>query len=153
MRIGLLWILVWLDNFCNDLLMQHPLPSSTICCTYIRLFINFTISSHFFLMSCLAFAGAVPWACIFAYIGGSGSKNIPNFVFGILAAYLIMFNIFPINMVLQYLRVSYWSDNYWGYQKGGYYFGEIIYQVLSLVAKSLLLWLVYGGSNQPNPGY
>ena len=104
-------------------------------------------------MSCLAFAGAVPWACIFAYIGGSGSKNIPNFVFGILAAYLIMFNIFPINMVLQYLRVSYWSDNYWGYQKGGYYFGEIIYQVLSLVAKSLLLWLVYGGSNQPNPGY
>ena len=47
-RIGLLWILVWIDNFRNDLLIRHPLPSSTICCTYIRLFINFTISSHFF---------------------------------------------------------------------------------------------------------
>ena len=95
----------------------------------------------------------MPWACIFAYIGGSGSAKIPDFVFGVLAAYLIMFHVFPLNMILQYMRVSYWSDTYWGYRQGGYYFGEIIYQILSLVAKSLLLWLVYGGSNQPNPGY
>ena len=95
----------------------------------------------------------MPWACIFAYIGGSGSAKIPAFVFGVLAAYLIMFHVFPLNMILQYMRVSYWSDSYWGYKQGGYYFGEIIYQILSLVAKSLLLWLVYGGSNQPNPGY
>lgn len=100
----------------------------------------------------LAFAGAVPWCVIFAYIGGSssGANNVPNFVYGILIAYLIMFNIFPINMILQYKKVGWWSDKYWGYQKGGYYFGEIGYQILSLVAKTLLLWLVFGGSNQPN---
>ena len=95
----------------------------------------------------------MPWACIFAYLGNSGSEKIPSFVFGVLAAYLIMYHVFPLNMILQYTRVAYWSDTYWGYRQGGYYFGEIIYQVLSLVAKSLLLWLVYGGSNQPNPGY
>jgi len=33
---------------------------------------------------------------------------------------------------------------------GGYYVGEKAYQTLSLVAKSLLLWLVVGGVNQPN---
>lgn len=53
-------------------------------------------------------------------------------------------------MILQYKRVGWWSDKYWGYQKGGYYFGEIGYQILSLVAKTLLLWLVFGGTNQPN---
>ena len=98
-----------------------------------------------------SFAGAVPWCCIFAYIGGgSDSSKIPGFVWGILIAYLIMFQTFPINMIMQYLRISYWSDRYHGYKLGGYYFGEKVYQILSLVAKSLLLWLVYGGSNQPN---
>lgn len=117
-----------------------------------------TFSKLHFMTSCgndilsTGMAGAVPWACIFAYIGGSGANadSIPGFVYGILIAYFVMFNIFPLNMYYQYSRVSFWSDTYWGYQKGGYYFGEIIYQILSLMAKSLLLWLVYGGSNQPN---
>lgn len=38
-------------------------------------------------------AGAVPWAVIFTYIGVNTSlSNIPGFVWGILAAYLIFFN-------------------------------------------------------------
>ena len=32
---------------------------------------------------------------------------------------------------------------------GGYYYGEKVYQVLSLVAKSLLIWQIVGGTNQP----
>ena len=32
---------------------------------------------------------------------------------------------------------------------GGYYFGEKVYQVLSLVAKTLLIWFVVSGTAQP----
>ena len=96
-----------------------------------------------------AFAGAVEWAVVFAY-ASSGSRDIPGFVWGILAAYVIMFQTFPINMGLQYSRISYWSDRYWGFQGGGYYLGEVVYCFLSLIAKTLLLWLVVGGGNQPS---
>ena len=61
-----------------------------------------------------------------------------------------MFQTFPINMGLQYSRIGPWSDAYWGWKGGGYYLGEIVYQFLSIIAKSLLLWLVVGGGNQPN---
>ena len=98
------------------------------------------------------FAGVVPWVCIFTYLGAAGNiSQVPGFVWGILVAYLIMFNTFPVNMVLQYLKVGRWSDAPWDFRMGGYYFGEKVYQILSLAAKSLLVWLVYGGTNQPNP--
>lgn len=98
-----------------------------------------------------AVIGAVPWAVVFAY-SSSGGRNVPGFVWGILAAYIIMFQTFPINMGLQYSRIGPWSDAYWGWKGGGYYLGEIVYQFLSIIAKTLLLWLVVGGGNQPmNP--
>ena len=42
------------------------------------------------------------------------------------------------------------SDEYHGYKGGGYLYGERSYQIQSLVSKSILLWLVVGGVNQPN---
>ncbi|TPX33123.1 hypothetical protein SmJEL517_g03954 [Synchytrium microbalum] len=95
-----------------------------------------------------SFAGIVPWVSIFAYIGGVSSSSIPSFVWAILFVYLFFFLTFPINMYLQYYRVGWWADRY--YPGSGYYFGERVYQVLSLFSKSLLLWLVVGGANQPN---
>jgi len=66
------------------------------------------------------FAGAVPWACIFTYLGASPSVNqVPGFVWGILAAYLFFFNTFPINMYLQYKQVGWFNDTYWGFRGGG----------------------------------
>ena len=104
-----------------------------------------------FIFGC--FAGAVPWASIFTYLGASSDvSKVPGFVWGILAAYLFFFNTFPINMWMQYRQTGWWSDKYWGFQNGGYLFGERMYQVQSLVSKSLLLWLVFGGTNQPNAG-
>jgi hypothetical protein len=99
-----------------------------------------------------SFAGAVPWAIIFAYAAGPGtSTNIPTFVWVILAVYLVAFNTFPFNMVFQYKAWPlWWTDEYHGFKLGGYYFGERAYQIQSLVSKSLLLWLVLGGVNQPN---
>lgn len=98
------------------------------------------------------FAGIVPWACVFAYLGGAGSTaGIPGFVYAICFVYLALFFTFPINMWLQYRGIGWWSDARWpDVDNGGYLFGEKVYQVLSLVAKSLLLWLVIGGSNQPS---
>ena len=71
------------------------------------------------------FAGFAPWGCIFAYIAGIPDQSaIPSFVWAILATYLIGFNTFALNMLLQYLEVGWFSDLYHGYHIGGYYFGR-----------------------------
>ena len=69
--------------------------------------------------------------------------QIPGFVYGILFGYFFFFNTFPVNMFLQYARVGRWRD---------YRFGEKGYIILSLASKSLLTWLVFGGTFQPNGG-
>ena len=49
----------------------------------------------------------------------------------------VFFNIFAINMLLQYRRVGRWRN---------YVFGETAYIILSLVAKSALAWQVFAGT-------
>jgi len=86
-------------------------------------------------------AGIASWVVIFMYMFSSGSLDlIPWFVWAILITYLITFNIFPINMILQYKKIGKWKE---------YIYGERIYIVLSLVAKSILAWLVLFGAMQP----
>jgi len=88
------------------------------------------------------FAGAIPWVVVFVYFFGGGNfGQIPGFVYGILFGYLLFFNTFPINMILQYAKVGRWAE---------YRFGELVYIILSLLSKSLLAWLVFGGTFQPN---
>jgi hypothetical protein len=53
----------------------------------------------------------------------------------------VFFNVFAVNMVLQYKQIGRWRD---------YVFGEKAYIVLSLVAKSLLAWQVFFGTLQPS---
>jgi hypothetical protein len=52
----------------------------------------------------------------------------------------ITFNVFAINMVLQYRRIGRWAD---------YLHGERAYMLLSLLAKSLLAWQVFAGTLRP----
>ena len=86
-------------------------------------------------------AGAAPWVVVLLYfLGGDNLDQIPGFVYGILGGYFV-FNTFPINMYLQYKRVGKWAD---------YRHGERWYIILSLLSKSLLAWLVFGGTFQPN---
>jgi hypothetical protein len=93
-----------------------------------------------FIFGCIA--GVAPWIVVWMYfLGGGNFDQIPGFVYGILVAYLIFFNTFPVNMVLQYKRVGKWAE---------YRYGELVYIFLSLIAKSLLAWLVFGGTFQPN---
>ncbi len=86
-------------------------------------------------------AGITPWVVIGLYIFGSGEvADAPWFAWAILASYFFAFNAFPFNMVAQYLKVGKWKD---------YLYGERTYIVLSLVAKSILAWLVLFGAMQP----
>ncbi len=86
-------------------------------------------------------AGLAPWIAIFIYMGGIGDLSmVPWFVWAIVVTYFIAFNTFPVNMILQYARVGKWQS---------YLYGERVYIVLSLVAKTLLAWLVLFGAMQP----
>ncbi len=94
-----------------------------------------------FIFGC--FAGLVPWILIalsFLQAVGNSSGNVPTFVYFILGSLFVTFNIFPLNMILQYKKTGKWND---------YLFGEKIYIVLSLVAKSLLAWQVFAGTLRP----
>lgn len=87
-------------------------------------------------------AGVAPWVVVLMYfLGGGNFSLIPGFVYGILGGYAVFFNTFPVNMALQYARCGKWAD---------YRYGEKVYIVLSLFSKSLLAWLVFGGTFQPN---
>lgn len=86
-------------------------------------------------------AGLAPWIGILTYMFGTGGfEMIPWFVWAIVVTYFIAFNTFPINMILQYKQVGKWKD---------YLFGERVYIILSLAAKSILAWLVLFGAMQP----
>jgi hypothetical protein len=86
-------------------------------------------------------AGIAPWIAIFIYMFGTGNFDIiPWFVWAIVGTYFVAFNTFPINMILQYKKIGKWKD---------YLYGERVYIILSLVAKSVLAWLVLFGAMQP----
>ncbi|MDQ1323394.1 MAG: hypothetical protein QG587_729 [Chloroflexota bacterium] len=95
-----------------------------------------------FIFGCIA--GIVPWIAIFSVIWAynlqEGVREIPSFVYIIIASLFVAFNIFAITMVLQYKKVGRWKD---------YLAGEKTYMVLSLVAKSLLAWQVWSGTLRP----
>ncbi len=81
------------------------------------------------------FAGAVPWLAIGVYFVSPGSgANPPGFVYGIFFSLFVFFNVFALNMWLQYRRIGPWRN---------YVFGETVYIVLSLTAKSALAWQVF----------
>ncbi len=89
-----------------------------------------------FWLGCIA--GAVPWVAIAVYLVSRGSSaEPPGFVYGIFFSLFVFFNIFALNMWLQYRQVGRWRD---------YLRGETVYVVLSLVAKSALAWQVFAGT-------
>lgn len=89
-------------------------------------------------------AGLAPWFAIIFYMTGStpeATEQTPWFVWAIVGTYFVAFNSFPINMILQYLGKGKWKN---------YLYGERGYIILSLVAKSILAWLVLVGALQPS---
>lgn len=94
-----------------------------------------------FILGCIS--GGTPWVVLFGYFAAAISAaetNPPTFVYIIIFMYLILFNIFALNQFLQYKRVSKWKD---------YLYGERMYIILSLIAKTLLAWIVFAGIFAP----
>jgi len=90
-----------------------------------------------------SFAGILPWVVIGIYFWAGenyGSGEIPTFVYYIYGSIFLFFNCFAANMILQYKKVGKWRD---------YLYGEKIYIVLSLLAKSALAWQVFAGTLRP----
>jgi hypothetical protein len=89
-------------------------------------------------------AGIVPWIAIAVYFFGSisnATETVPTFVYYILLTLFVFFFLgFGLNMFLQYKKVGPWRN---------YLFGERMYIILSLVAKSALAWQVFSGTLRP----
>jgi hypothetical protein len=83
--------------------------------------------------------GIVPWITIAIALVTSQSEGegVPGFVYGIFVSLFVLFNCFAVNQWLQYRRSGRFAD---------YLYGEKVYLVLSLVAKSALAWQVYAGT-------
>lgn len=85
-------------------------------------------------------AGAVPWVIIAYQFLGADSRSptgAPGFVYGIVISLFVLFNSFAVNMALQYRRAGRWRD---------YLYGERVYIILSLVAKTALAWQVFANT-------
>lgn len=89
-----------------------------------------------------SFAGAIPWVVIAIFLlgAGGGEGGPPDFVYYIYVSIAVAFNCFALNMVLQYRKYRKWEN---------YLYGERMYIILSLVAKSLLAWQVFAGTLRP----
>lgn len=90
-------------------------------------------------------AGIIPWliivwyfvSAIKGYDPGEDGNPVPEFVYAIVIGLFLFFNIFAVNMFLQYKKIGPWKN---------YLFGEASYIILSLLAKSTLAWLVWSGT-------
>ncbi len=88
-------------------------------------------------------AGIIPWVVIMMYFLGavrSAGAEPPAFVYAIIPTIFVFFNIFAVNMYLQYKKVGRWRD---------YLFGERMFIVLSLLAKTALAWQIWFGTLAP----
>ena len=94
-----------------------------------------------FIYGCIA--GIIPWIVIVLYFFSalsSGDAKPPAFVYAIIPTIFVFFNIFAVNMFLQYKKVGRWKD---------YLFGERVYIILSLAAKTALAWMIFAGTLAP----
>ncbi|MFA6474710.1 MAG: heliorhodopsin HeR [Patescibacteria group bacterium] len=93
-----------------------------------------------YIFGCIA--GAIPWIVIACYLAFSGDADhhAPTFVYWIFFSMFLFFNSFAVNMLLQYKKIGKWKE---------YTYGEKVYIILSLVAKSLLAWQVFAGTLRP----
>jgi len=100
-----------------------------------------------FIFGCIA--GIVPWIAILiglvtaatdtTIVNGvaANSDGVPVFVYFIVISLFLLFNCFALNQWLQYRGKGKFVD---------YLYGEKVYLVLSLVAKSALAWQIFAGT-------
>ncbi|HEX9907242.1 MAG TPA: heliorhodopsin HeR, partial [Thermoplasmata archaeon] len=90
-----------------------------------------------------SFAGLVVWIVLGIYFFGAlldSTDSVPWVVYLIFPILAAFFNIFAVNMILQYRGKGRYAD---------YLHGEKVYVLLSLTSKSALAWLVFAGTRWP----
>lgn len=92
-----------------------------------------TVTMKPFWFGCIA--GTAPWLAIGYNL--VAAAEVPGFVVAIFVSLFVFFNSFALNQWLQYRQVGPWRS---------YAYGEKVYLVLSLVAKSALAWQIFAGS-------
>jgi hypothetical protein len=99
-----------------------------------------TVRWSAFIFGCIV--GIIPWITLVMYLVGASSagSSPPTFVYVIIVSIFIFFNSFAVNMYLQYKKVGPWKD---------YLYGERMYIILSLVAKTALAWQIFAGTLAP----
>lgn len=95
------------------------------------------ISWYPFLYYCIA--AFAPKVSIFTSL--VQSQSVPSFVYAVFVTYLIMSSLSAFNALLSFVKCGPWKE---------YRFSEFVYILLSVVAKSMMGWLVFGGLNQRN---
>jgi len=93
-----------------------------------------------FTLGCVV--GIIPWIVMAWYFFAALSNStdaVPTFVYFILGILFVFFFSFALNMWLQYKKVGPWKN---------YLFGERVYMILSLTAKSALAWQVFAGTQR-----
>lgn len=84
--------------------------------------------------------GLAPWVVIGMYLGFGGSLDlVPWYAWTAIGAYFFFFNSFAFNMLFQYRKKGRYES---------YVFGERVYIWLSLIAKSVIAWIVFTGALQ-----
>ncbi len=100
-----------------------------------------------FIFGCII--GIIPWIAIVIGLYSAVTDNtmingvpanidgVPVFVYGIVVSLFLLFNCFALNQWLQYRGKGKFAD---------YLYGEKVYLVLSLVAKSARAWQIFAGT-------
>lgn len=92
--------------------------------------------------------GVVPWIVVFSYFGQSAAlipEEVRPFVYGAVWSYFGLFLVFPVNMVWQYWSSPDTNQSSRTNDNTRYRMGERNYILLSLVAKTVLAWLILVG--------
>jgi hypothetical protein len=87
--------------------------------------------------------GIAPFIVLALYVWGAnvyGSGDIPTFVYWLYASIVILFSAFAVNVYLQYKKIGPWKN---------YLYGERMYMILSVVAKTALAWQIFAGVLRP----
>jgi len=88
-----------------------------------------------------AVARVLPWTILVIYaVSGSVYGSVPGYVYGILASLFVIFGCVAANAYLQYRKIGNWTN---------YLYGERVFMILSLVAKTVLAWQIFAGSLRP----
>jgi heliorhodopsin len=99
-----------------------------------------TVKWFNFWLSCAA--GVLPWVVLAIYLIGGGAYGAaaPGFVYWIFGSLLVLSAGFPTNLYLQYRKFGNWTN---------YLYGERVFMVLGLVAKTALAWQIFAGNLHP----